>query len=367
MRTNISREAELQSLYDSVSFFMGITEIENEHVILISANRATAEFTDRKPEEMTGFAHLNLGITSEFEELSINHYRRCQQSGKPVRFEYQDETRAGDWFEATVAFIGLQPNGNPRFSFVIEDITERKRREANAAFLAEVVDAYSRVSTAEEIMRVVGTRAGEVLGLTTLSFVDVDVEHNSAFLQYVWNKEGTRSLNSQILDLKSYVSEVFVDVSSAGKTWVVNDTQSDSRTYPEACATASVGAAISVPFLQGGIWTSYIAVTDSKPRVWRPDEIEVIESLANRVFPGIERARAEALRDVNLQLTEADRRKNEFLAVLSHELRNPLTPITNGLYILDHTEPGGEQAIVARQFIGRQVTQLTKLVVVSSM
>lgn len=43
-------------------------------------------------------------------------------------------------------------------------------------------------------------------------------------------------------------------------------------------------------------------------------------------------------------LREADRRKDEFLAVLSHELRNPLTPIRNSLYILERAAPGGEQA-----------------------
>ena len=51
-------------------------------------------------------------------------------------------------------------------------------------------------------------------------------------------------------------------------------------------------------------------------------------------------------------LREADRRKNEFLGVLSHELRNPLAPIRNALYLLDHVEPGGEQAERAKAVIG---------------
>ncbi|MFU8803222.1 MAG: ATP-binding protein, partial [Bradymonadaceae bacterium] len=61
-------------------------------------------------------------------------------------------------------------------------------------------------------------------------------------------------------------------------------------------------------------------------------------------------------------LVEADRRKDRFLAVLSHELRNPLAPIKNSLYILDHAVPGGEQARGARQIINRQVDQLARLV-----
>ena len=70
----------------------------------------------------------------------------------------------------------------------------------------------------------------------------------------------------------------------------------------------------------------------------------------------------EALRVANAQLTEADQRKNEFLAVLSHELRNPLTPIRNSLYILERVAPGGDQARRAQNVISRQSGQLARLV-----
>jgi PAS domain S-box-containing protein len=76
-----------------------------------------------------------------------------------------------------------------------------------------------------------------------------------------------------------------------------------------------------------------------------------------------ERRRAEdALREANLQLAEADRRKNEFLAVLSHELRNPLAPIRNSTYILERSAPGGEHAKRAVAVIDRQAGQLAHLV-----
>jgi PAS domain S-box-containing protein len=61
-------------------------------------------------------------------------------------------------------------------------------------------------------------------------------------------------------------------------------------------------------------------------------------------------------------LREADRRKNEFLAVLSHELRNPLAPIRNSLFILERAAPGGDQARRAQAVINRQTGQLARLV-----
>jgi PAS domain S-box-containing protein len=76
-----------------------------------------------------------------------------------------------------------------------------------------------------------------------------------------------------------------------------------------------------------------------------------------------ERSRAaEALRAANERLRAADRARNEFLAVLSHELRNPLAPIRNSLYVLDRAAPGGQQARRAQAIVSRQVDQLSRLV-----
>jgi PAS domain S-box-containing protein len=70
----------------------------------------------------------------------------------------------------------------------------------------------------------------------------------------------------------------------------------------------------------------------------------------------------ERLRAANEKLREADRRKDEFLGMLSHELRNPLAPIRNALYILDRAEGDGARARHAREVAARQVAHLTRLV-----
>jgi PAS domain S-box-containing protein len=62
------------------------------------------------------------------------------------------------------------------------------------------------------------------------------------------------------------------------------------------------------------------------------------------------------------QLREQDRRKDEFLAILSHELRSPLSPIRNALAVLQRSDPAGDQAERARVVIERQVSQMVRLV-----
>jgi len=61
-------------------------------------------------------------------------------------------------------------------------------------------------------------------------------------------------------------------------------------------------------------------------------------------------------------LREADRRKDDFLAVLAHELRNPLAPIRNAVAILGKKDQLDPEVAWSRDVIDRQVDQLTRLV-----
>ncbi|HEX3600792.1 MAG TPA: ATP-binding protein [Lacipirellulaceae bacterium] len=61
-------------------------------------------------------------------------------------------------------------------------------------------------------------------------------------------------------------------------------------------------------------------------------------------------------------LLEADRRKDEFLATLSHELRSPLAPIRNALELIDGGAVDAHTQLEAAHVIRRQVDQLTRLV-----
>lgn len=86
-----------------------------------------------------------------------------------------------------------------------------------------------------------------------------------------------------------------------------------------------------------------------------------------RYFTGIvrditERQRAEeALRHSQAELVEADRRKDEFLATLAHELRNPLAPIRNAIQVLLLKGPPDPELQWSREIIERQVRHMSRL------
>jgi PAS domain S-box-containing protein len=62
------------------------------------------------------------------------------------------------------------------------------------------------------------------------------------------------------------------------------------------------------------------------------------------------------------ELAETNRRKDEFLAMLAHELRNPMAPILNALQIMRHDRSDNPLAQQARTIIERQVRHMTRLI-----
>jgi signal transduction histidine kinase len=73
------------------------------------------------------------------------------------------------------------------------------------------------------------------------------------------------------------------------------------------------------------------------------------------------RFEAEVMERQMEQLAEADRRKDEFLAILAHELRNPLQPLQTAVEVLEH-DPDKPVPVRIRKIVQRQVQHITRLV-----
>ena len=91
-------------------------------------------------------------------------------------------------------------------------------------------------------------------------------------------------------------------------------------------------------------------------RTFRPDDVAMATELAGRAAMALDNSL------LYRTIRDQDRRKNEFLAMLAHELRNPLAPITNALYIMDQQDAEGEKLGWAKKVIGRQIRLLGRLV-----
>jgi PAS domain S-box-containing protein len=144
-----------------------------------------------------------------------------------------------------------------------------------------------------------------------------------------------------------------------GQRVIIEDIESDLAYAPfrEVARRAGFRAAHSTPLItRAGRILGVLSTFSRWPR--RPSERDtyLLDLCARQAVDSIENARLIA------QVREADRRKDEFLATLAHELRNPLAPIQNAVHILRHHGPSDPALQWSRDVIDRQVRQMSRLV-----
>ncbi|HYF58998.1 MAG TPA: GAF domain-containing sensor histidine kinase [Burkholderiaceae bacterium] len=145
----------------------------------------------------------------------------------------------------------------------------------------------------------------------------------------------------------------------------IPDTLADERFRDNPLCTSGPGLrfyAGAVLRTEDGLPIGTLCVLDREPRRLADLQRETLQVLARQVMAQLELRRTLAERERLLErLEEADRRKNDFMAMLGHELRNPLAPMRNAMTLLGH-EPLGDRGRHALDMSRRQLHQMTRLV-----
>lgn len=213
----------------------------------------------------------------------VNHVLKTQHSSNIQQY-FQSVDR---WFESIVF-----PFGPDRFGVLYRDITDQRRRESNAAMLGCVTNELAGLCRPEDIMYSVGALVGDYLQVSSCSFVDVDEDLKEVTIQYNWQMDGMPSLK-QTFRLADFLSEEYIRSSRAGQTVAICDTGNDERADAVAYKGLNIGALVTVPFIWQGRWIASTCITSAEPRIWKEDEIELLQEISNRLFSRVERARAE--------------------------------------------------------------------------
>jgi PAS domain S-box-containing protein len=253
---------------------------------------------------------------------------------------------------------------------VLTDITERRRIEETLRFRLSLLDSsadHSLQELLQEMLDVIGALTDSPIGFC--HFVEPD--QNTLSLA-TWSTRTMKEFCSATGQGTHYpIAEAGVWVDCVRQRWPVihNDYASLPHRKGLPPGHAPITRELVVPIIRSDLIVAVVGV-GNKPTDYHDSDVQIVSHLADVAWTIIERKRAEKAlqesearsRETAEALAKADINKNHFLAVLSHELRNPLAPITNSLYILDHAVPGGEQAHRAQAVIGRQVAQLARLV-----
>ena len=111
-----------------------------------------------------------------------------------------------------------------------------------------------------------------------------------------------------------------------------------------------------------------LAMANTALQAEKTRELEALNVSLQQANAELERANAALQGEVTVRsgaedaLRQADRHKDEFLAMLAHELRNPLAPIRNAVHLMRMKSLQDPQMCLARDVIERQLSQLTRLV-----
>jgi PAS domain S-box-containing protein len=353
------RDEEKLALYREIfahsSEAVAILDATGEYVEQNAAHRSLLGYEN---EELTGQTPaLHLGQEGFRDVLRVlaedGIYRKdvvsISKAGEPLDVELS-------------AFAVMDESGRPAcFVGITRDIGVRKRTEETLQFLAGASAALDRSLEYEETVRRLASLTvprladwvllevlddAGVLRPAALVHRDPACEETAARLLEVLRAparaEGVRRVPSAPMR-RTRVSEILGDA-----------TASDPRTGP-LLQRLGLTAALAVPLRARGRMLGLLTLVSSQ-RLYEERDLALAEDFANRGSMALDNAR------LYREAQESDRRKEEFLAVLAHELRNPLTPLLTCLELMRDGQPEPDSLLRWREIMERQVRNLARLV-----
>jgi PAS domain S-box-containing protein len=251
------------------------------------------------------------------ETRALTASQMAEADVRGVLFESVHQRQDGSTFPVEVSSRGVTVNGTHMLISVVRDITERKRAE-------------EALRESEERLRAAFAASPDAININRVvdgAYVAVNERFEELSL---WPR--AEVMGKTIVDLN---------------VWV--DMEERDRLLTRLLTSGSVqNAEVAFRRKDGSVFAASISG-------------QLFEAKGERFLLAVTRD-ISAMKRAEQTLRDADRNKNEFLGMLSHELRNPLAPIRNSLYVLDHVDPTSQQAQRAKEVANRQIAHLTRLV-----
>jgi PAS domain S-box-containing protein len=323
---------------------------------------------ERPREELLQNIQAFLDAVHPEDRGRVKEAFRRQDAGEQTTEEYRVVQSGGGlrWIWDR-AFPVRTENGDVyRVAGIAEDVTDRKRAEDDARFLADASAALTSLVDIDSGLQRLAERAVPFF----CDWMTIDLLDETGKLRRV----AAAHVDPNKVELANEVNRRFPsDRNTTTGLWSVVNT-GKPRFTPEITAETmeqSVNNAefrailtelglrsyIGVPLtVRGKTFGVLSFITAESGRRYTLDDLAMAEDLARRTAVAVENSR------LYQEVREADRRKEEFLGLLAHELRNPLAPVRNGLQILKLTGGKGPAAGDAVEMMERQIQHLIRLV-----
>ena len=331
---------------------------------LVEINPAAETIFGHARGDVLGREMCELFVPPSLREAHRRGMARYLATGEgPVlgrRFEITALRADGTEFPVELAITPISADGPPMFTAHVRDITERKRFERRREARLAVTEILAGASSIDEAIPKILRAVGEGLGWDVGELWAVAPEGDRLHCLGVWRSPDHPADEFEAVTRRTAFPR---GIGLPGRVWSggrpcwVPDVTADSN-FPRAPIAAREGlhGAFGGPISLGGEVLGAVAFYSGEVRQPDDDTLEMMATLGGQIGQFFERKRAEEA------LVEADRHKDEFLATLAHELRNPLAPIRNSLHILKSPEADRALAEPVWEMMERQVHNMTRLV-----
>jgi PAS domain S-box-containing protein len=294
------------------------------------------------------------------DRAAVDECWRDALDGKPYDIEHRIVASGQVKWVREKAVLEFDATGAPLGAFgITQDITERKKVEHALQWSVRrnelLTKTAARLLESSDAQQIVEELCAEVM-----TFLDCDI-----FFNFVADDDAQRlRLNACAGISQEIAAQIeWLDFGVAVCGCVARDREriiaerissvSDARTG--LIRGFGVQAYCCHPLMAQGRLLGTLSFGSRARPTFRDEEVEVMQAVSNLVAMAMARLRMEQA------LREADRRKDEFLATLAHELRNPLAPIRSGLQILK-SEAAGPKAARVQEIMARQLDHVVRLV-----
>jgi len=328
----------------------------------VYANQAMQALFGLAADNIAGHTFAELGFPSDLAARLERHIDAVFATGITVEDEMSFPSLGGApaFYQFRWGPMAANDGSVELVVGVSRDTTERRRleqrlreSEERTAFLLRLSDALRPLVDGAAIEETSARLLGQHLGLNRVlvgEFVGDEVVIERDWVDGVASMAGRYPTSDLI--------RIMIECYQQGQAFVADDLAGDARVDARERATwapGGIGALVSVGLLGNSHVTANFCVQSLPPRRWTEAQVSLVREVAERAWAAMERARAEEA------LKDADRHKDEFLATLAHELRNPLAPISNAVHLL--RRPDGRRVTDRlMEIVERQVRQIVKLV-----